>query len=164
LIHSCTAGYRYRYGIDQKNYTFTAGYADEGRLFSIQFNGKTDKVIYNYSLNNWYRATIFYNAFLHSARVKVKDLCTDTVVATLAVTGVPPQSCISRWGISAYGANDEIGYGIGEIDNLSLVIGYVSAIDTDFSQDPGFTTTDPTDFYWNPEASASEDCGAVNSD
>jgi len=149
---------------DGSHYTFTAGYADEGRLFSVQFNGKTDTVVYNYSLNNWYRATMFYNAFSHRATVKVKDLCTDTVVATLAVTEVPPQSCISRWGISAYGANDEIGYGIGEIDNLSLIIGYVPVIDTDFSQDPGFTTTDPTDFYWNPEASATEDCGAVNSD
>jgi hypothetical protein len=149
---------------DGSNYTFTVGYADEGRLFSLDFNGKYNQVVYPYKFNNWYRVTLSYNATLQRAIATVRDLCTDTVVATLEVTEVPSQSCINRWGISAYGANDEIGYSIGEIDNLSLVIGFMSAIDTDFSQDPGFTTTDPTDFYWNPEASATEDCGAVNAD
>ncbi|MFN7953356.1 MAG: hypothetical protein U0610_16650 [bacterium] len=120
-----------------------------GKHFTLGAEGMGEvRQNFDYQLGNWYRATMIYSEASATASLVVEDLSSGAVVTSVAVSGGAIAQDLTRFGVAKQGG-DGIGHGVGEIDNVRVVGTDGVLLEVDFGVDPGFVTTDPTDFYWN---------------
>ncbi|PKL35969.1 MAG: hypothetical protein CVV44_17225 [Spirochaetae bacterium HGW-Spirochaetae-1] len=127
--------------------TFGVSNDDGGRVFILSIDGGgSQKAYYNYSLDTWYTALMSYDWSEQSCTLVIKNRSSGTTVATASITDAPIPAGVSGLLIGNPGGD---GYGTAscEIDNLSMTENGQVVYQEDFSQDPAWTVTDPSDLY-----------------
>jgi len=129
------------------NVQFGVCHDDGGLLFILSVNGVGSvKAYYDYEYGKWYTAILVYDWSSQICSLQVKDCLTGVTVSTAQLV-----DSIIPYGVSGLLIGNPGGDGIGsataEIDNLVFTENGQTVYSCDFSEDPDWTVTDPTDLY-----------------
>jgi hypothetical protein len=136
---------------DTNRVEFFFGHDDSGREAGLTVANKTgggfsDYQNKYYELNVWYRVVVSYDVSLQRVTAELRRLSDNALVQSYVVNGVGDLGLLPYFGARSTGGYAS-GTAIGKIDNVAVEVS--TKYQTDFTFDPGWTTSNAQDYSWD---------------